>query len=92
MLGHKAGAYSSIDDLWILTSYFNPQRYDTKRRNYELFLDRIERSKLNWMVVECAFGTTPFELRRSPRVLQIRASACHVAKRETVEHCHSTVA
>ena len=73
MLGHTAGAYSSIDDLWILTSYFNPQRYDTKRRNYELFLDRIERSKLNWMVVECAFGTTPFELRRSPRVLQIRA-------------------
>ena len=74
MLGHKAGAYSSIDDLWILTSYFNPQRYNTKRRNYELFLDKIERSKLNWMVVECAFGNTPFDLRRSPRVLQIRAT------------------
>jgi hypothetical protein len=67
-------AYGYTDDLWILTSYFNPHRYDTKRRNYQRFLDKIERAQLNWMVVECAFGNTPFELRRSPRVLQIRAS------------------
>ena len=73
MIGQNVGPYSYTDDLWIVTSYFNPQRYNTKRRNYELFLDKIERSHLNWMVVECAFGNTPFELRPSPRVVQVRA-------------------
>jgi hypothetical protein len=73
MIGSNVGPYTYIDDLWIVTSYFNPQRYNTKRRNYELFLDNIERSQLKWMVVECAFGNAPFELKRSPRVLQVRA-------------------
>jgi hypothetical protein len=73
MIGQNVGPYSYIDDLWIVTSYFNPQRYNTKRRNYQLFLDKLERSHLNWLVVECAFGATPFDLSRSPRTLQLRA-------------------
>ena len=68
-----AGAYAYIDDLWIVTSYFNPQRYRTKRRNYQLFVDKLKRAQLNWLVVECAFGNAPFELPRSASVLQFRA-------------------
>ena len=72
MSGQNVGAYTYVDDLWIITSFFNPQGYKTKLRNYELFLEKIERSGLNCVVVECAFGNTPFSLRRSLKVLQIR--------------------
>ena len=73
MTAETAGPYQYVDDLWIVTSYFNPQRYRTKHHNFQLFVDRLERSHLNWLVVECAFGHASFELTRSPRVLQLRA-------------------
>ena len=45
MIRHKAGPYNYIDDLWILTSYFNPQRYRSKQRNYQIFLDKLDRGQ-----------------------------------------------
>jgi len=67
-----AAVYSSTDDLWIVTAYFNANGYRTKRQNYECFRERIHRSGLNLRTVECAFGDRPFELEPSPHVLQIR--------------------
>jgi hypothetical protein len=45
--------------LWGLTTYFNPQDYETKRQNFRLFRKRLE---LPLCVVELAFDGRPFEL------------------------------
>src|SRR3984957_16077118 len=51
-----AERYTYVDDLWILSSYYNPEKYKTKRYNYETFIERIQKSNLNYLIVECAFG------------------------------------
>jgi hypothetical protein len=71
-----ADAYTPVPDLWVISSFFNPNGYKTKLRNYERFIEVIARSGLNWLVVECAFGDAPFVLPGSPSI--IRTRSCHV--------------
>jgi hypothetical protein len=73
---HPADAYTRVTDLWIISSFFNPNGYKTKLRNYERFGDVIARSGLNSLVVECSFGLAPFALSESPSV--IRVTSRHV--------------
>jgi len=70
---HPAHVYAITDDLCILTTYFNPNSYQTKLRNYERFRGVLERSHLPLFTVECAFGDQPFSLQ-GPRVLRLRTT------------------
>jgi len=69
------GLYRPVDDLWIVTSYFNPAGYRTRRANYDVFAERIIESGLKLFVIECALGGAPFELAAAPHVMQVRARA-----------------
>ena len=62
-----------MDDLWIVTAYFNPAGYRTRRANHDLFAQRIVESGLRLPTVECALGEAAFELPESPDVLRVRA-------------------
>jgi hypothetical protein len=64
--------YRPADDLWIVTSYYNPLRYRTRRANFDAYRAAIETSGLNHLVIECAFGSQPFSLSPECAVLQIR--------------------
>lgn len=57
----------------VITTYFNPCGYATRRRNYDLFVEGIRRAGVPCITVECAFGDAPFELRPSLDVIQIRS-------------------
>lgn len=61
-------------DLFVITSYFNPARYETKRANFETFVRGIELAGVNLLVAELAFGDAPFELPSGAHVLQLRGS------------------
>ena len=61
-------------DLFVITSYFNPAGYETKRANFKKFVRGIEVAGANLLVAELAFGDTPFELAPGEHVLQLRAS------------------
>ena len=63
-----------VDDLWAVTSYFNPCRYKTKRENFDIFVAGMERAKVNLLVVELAFDDEEFELPESDRTLRLRGS------------------
>lgn len=65
--------YQACDDLWVITSYFNPGRYRTRLTNYHLFADALHRAGLNLLTVECAFGDQPFQLPAGNRVIQRRS-------------------
>lgn len=69
-----AAAYAPCDDLWIVTTYYNPAGYRTKRENYERFAAPLRAAGIPLVTVECAFGAEPFELAASPHVIQVRAS------------------
>lgn len=61
-------------DIWVIASYFNPEGYQTKRYDIELFRNNLERQSVPYTIVECAFQGRPFQLPLDCHVLRIRAS------------------
>ena len=61
-------------DFCVITSYFNPARYKTKRQNFDAFMDGMAKQNVRVRVIELAFGDDEFELDKSPDVLQFRGS------------------
>ena len=70
-----ARAYRPAHDLWVITSFFNSQQYSSKYKNFILFRDSLERSGVNYLVVECAFKGQPFTIPASSRVLRVRSQS-----------------
>jgi hypothetical protein len=68
-----ATAYDVADDLWVITPYFNPLGYRSRRRNYELFRSRLDAAGLPLLTVECTFGDAVPELAPRHDVLHVRA-------------------
>ncbi|MCU6501973.1 hypothetical protein LPN04_29695 [Rugamonas sp. A1-17] len=64
-----------MSELVVITTYFNPCRYLSRRKNYDLFIDGMQRAKVPCITVECAFGDGPFELPASLDVVQVRSQA-----------------
>jgi len=62
-------------DFWVITSYFNPARYKTKRLNFDAFMEGMNAVGANVLVVEMAFGDAPFELEPGERVLHFRGDS-----------------
>ena len=70
-----AQIYKSVDDLCVVTSFFNSQNYSTKYANYTAFINSLERSGINYLVIECAFKDQSFTLPSSPNVLKVRSKS-----------------
>lgn len=64
-----------MSDLIVITTYFNPCRYATRRRNYDLFREGLRRVGVPCITVECAFGLAPFELPAALDVIQVRTQS-----------------
>ena len=58
--------------LWAITTYFNPCRYQSRRRTFDIFQENLKRQGVPLLVIECAFGTDEFELPQANNVLQVR--------------------
>jgi len=69
----NAFRYGFVRDLWVITSYYNPCGYKTRRFNHEIFAHAIRESGLSLLTVECAFGTHPFDLQESIDVIRVRS-------------------
>ena len=67
--------YRPAEDMWIVSAYFNPDGYKSKRVNLEIFLRSLECSGLNYLLVECAFNEQPFFLPASRNVLRVRSGS-----------------
>jgi hypothetical protein len=68
-----ADRYEPVDDLALVTTYFNPAGFLSKRRIYADFAERIEASGLALTTIECAFGDRDFELPDADGVVRVRA-------------------
>src|SRR5436853_6294404 len=63
-----------ITDTWIITSYFNPCRYKTKKLNFDIFLSNLGSLEANLLVVEMAYENDDFELDHGINVIRLRVN------------------
>ena len=61
-------------DFCVITCYFNPARFKTKRQNFDAFMEGMAKAGADVLVVESAFGDDPFELDPGENVLQLRGT------------------
>ncbi len=67
--------YQFAPGLWIITSYYNPCNYASRRENYLTFARTLEASGLPLLTVECAFEDQPFTLAAGAGVIQLRSQS-----------------
>ncbi len=67
--------YAPAADLAVITSYFNPAGFVSKRKNYEQFAGILRASGLHLTTVDCAMSSAPFQLPISRSVIRVRASS-----------------
>lgn len=65
--------YLPCDDLWVITTHFNPCHYRSRVENYRIFAESLRLSGIHLVTIECAFGDDPFELPLTPGDIQVRA-------------------
>lgn len=70
-----AAAYAYADDLCIITCYFNPEKYKTKKKNFDQFIAPIMAAGLHYIIVECAFNDAGFEIPASANVIRVNSNA-----------------
>src|SRR5690349_13239307 len=66
-------AYAAAPDLWVVTPYFNPAGYETRRRNYRRFIRPFLDRSVPHLLVQCAFGGASFDTVGDEHGLRIRA-------------------
>jgi hypothetical protein len=60
--------------LTVLTAFFNPARYQSRKRNYDVFAARMRATPgVRLLTIECAFSGQPFELEPDAATIQVRA-------------------
>jgi hypothetical protein len=74
VLGQPLGryAYRYAPRLWVITAYYNPAGFASRRRNYELFAALLREAGIPLLTVECAFGDQPFDLPDRLDVIKVR--------------------
>lgn len=68
------------DDVWGITTFFNPVGYKSKKRNYDFFRKISKKQGLKLVTVELAFDNVKFELRRGDAdiLLQLRTDSKNI--------------
>lgn len=68
--------YEPVPELWVITVYYNPCRFMSRRTTYDAFVHSMRASGVNVLTIECAFGDEPYELSsKSGDVVQIRSES-----------------
>jgi len=63
-----------VEDLAVVSCYFNPLNYKSRLENYKIFRESITKTKVRFLTVELAFGEDSFHLSEFPEVLKIRTN------------------
>ena len=64
-----------MNSLAVVTTYYNPSRYRTRRINFEKFKSHMEDSNVKLLTIECVFGDEEPELPPGDDVIHIRANS-----------------
>jgi hypothetical protein len=65
--------YLAHPEAWIISCYYNPLRFESRARNFEIFYRRLLNSNVPFLIVECAFGAERFSLPERGNIIKVRA-------------------
>src|SRR4051812_46073823 len=80
--------YRAVKELWVITCYYNPCGYQSRRRNYEIFSHALKASGINLLTIECAFGHQPYDLGESLDVIRVRSRSLLWQKERLLNLAH----
>lgn len=66
-------SYSVRPAAWIISCYYNPLRFESRARNFEIFYRQLLDSSVPFLIIECAFGNEKFSLGGRRNIIQVRA-------------------
>lgn len=64
---------ASPDELVVVSGYYNPCRYHSRRKNHDLFCESLDAQGVTHLTLECAFPGQDFELPEALHVLRVPA-------------------
>lgn len=67
--------YAPDNELWVITVYYNPCRYYSRRSTYDTFIQTMTESGIHVLTVECAFNNEDFELPDCSNIVKIRSNS-----------------
>lgn len=67
--------YNVNDKLWVITVYYNPCNYQSRRSTYDKFMYTLKDSNVNVLTIECAFDDDKFSLPNDPRIIKMRSKS-----------------
>lgn len=67
--------YRYAAGLAVVTAYYNPAGFRSRRRNYACFAKALKQSGIPLVTVECAFGDQPYDLPESVDVVRVRSKS-----------------
>ncbi|HQR38625.1 MAG TPA: hypothetical protein PLF26_09500 [Blastocatellia bacterium] len=68
-----AHRYRGADDVCLVTTFFNPAGFRSRKAMYDAFAQRADAGNVRLITIECIFNSSDFELPESTGVLRIRA-------------------
>jgi hypothetical protein len=73
MLSDKIKPYNSHPEACLISCYFNTNNYSSRRQNFDIFYRQLQRSDVNYLIAECAFGNAEFELPDDENIFKFRS-------------------
>ena len=67
-----AEKYKYVDDLCIISTYYNPCNYKSKKENFDKFLYSLIDSELHFIIIESVFENEEFTLQKHKNIKRIR--------------------
>lgn len=71
----KYSNYTKAPELYVITVYYNPCNYKSRRKTYDDFMFTMRKSSINVITIECAFGDDKFDLPESNDVVKVRSNS-----------------
>ena len=63
------------NELIVITTYFNPCGYKSRRVNYDKFIKGLKHNGVKCITIECAFGDQPFDLPNDLNIIRVRTDS-----------------
>jgi len=60
------------DDLWVISCYYNPNKYTSRERNFDVFYETLKTSKINFIIIESADSDENFYIPECKNDIRIK--------------------
>lgn len=71
---------------WVLTSFFNPAKFNSLLKNYHIFKEKLNSQGVNLLTIELAFNQDEFNLPPDKYTVQLRGSSVMWQKERLLNH------